>query len=74
MNIHRVLLQSTAQEDGVCIDIKWNYQGEDLIITNMSIYYIIESILGENVADTVDSASYLLLLQTAIDEIKYINN
>lgn len=40
----------------------------------MSVYYIIESVLGKNVADTVDSASYLLLLQTAIDEIKYINN
>lgn len=73
MNIHRVLLQSTAShEDGACIDIKWNYQGKDLVITNMAIYYIIESVLGENVADNIDSVSYLFLLQTAIDEIKKI--
>ena len=72
MNIHRVLLNSTVGGNGVCIDISWEYCSGDIAITNMAIYYIIDSVLGKNVADIIDSGSYLLLLQTAIDEIKKI--
>lgn len=72
MNIHRVLLQSTTEEGGACIDVKWDYQGGDIVITNMAIHYIIESVLGENIAGNIDSGSYLIFLQTAINEIKNI--
>tara|TARA_R110002074_G_scaffold100665_1_gene217399 strand:+ start:170 stop:406 length:237 start_codon:yes stop_codon:yes gene_type:complete len=75
MNKHRMLLTTPElPEEGACVDITWHLKKGYIVVEKMDIYFIINYMFGNNVTNNIDSVSYTMLLQAAVNELRENKN